>query len=428
MKVKMMPEFNTVRGMRDLLFEETTQLNFIIEKARETAHEYSYGEVITPIIESNELLSAKSGDEIRTRMFTFKDLGDRNVSLRPEFTSSIARLFSNVFKKNPKPIRMFSSGSVYRYDEPQRGRYREFWQSNYELIGSKKPEADAEIILLTNTFLKKTRIQNHFFRVGHIGILRSILNQEKVEEKIQNKVLQFMDKKDYNKAFNLVNKNCKSIFEKLIEIDENSIFEKIEKVKNQLTNYPEAQISLENISEILRIVIDCDCPIYTFDPLFSRGLEYYTGLIFEIQVPNLEISLGGGGRYDGLIELFGGLPTPAVGVAHGIDRIRLALQIQNNKTKINDLKRVLVIPVSKKLKIKALEISEKLRQNGISTEFEVMGRKISKGLQYADKKNIDYVILVGESEIKNNSVALRDLAKHKQIIIKIENLVNKIKE
>jgi histidyl-tRNA synthetase len=423
-----MPEYKTVRGMRDLLFEETSQLNFIVQKARETSKEYSYGEVVTPLVESNELLSAKSGDEIRNRMFTFKDLGDRTVSLRPEFTSSIARLFTNVYKKRPKPVRLFSIGSVYRYDEPQLGRYREFWQSNYELIGSNKPEADAELILLTNNFFKKSGLKNHFFRIGHIGILKGILNQEKIDEKTQNKVLQFMDKKDYSKAFNFINNSCKSIFEDLINIKANSIFDKIEKIRNQLSDYQEAKESVENLSEILKIVMRCDCPINSIDPVFSRGLEYYTGIIFEVQIPKLNISLGGGGRYDRLIELFGGSSTPAVGVAHGLDRIRLALQLQKVQHEDNDLKKVLVIPVTENLKIRAIEISEKLRQAGISTELDVMGRKITKGLQYANKQNMDYVIIVGESEIKNNSVALKDLAKREQIIIKIKNLIKKIKE
>ena len=113
-----MPEFKSVRGMRDLLVEETKQLNFIIEKARETAKSYAYGEVTTPVVESNELLCAKTSDEIRNRMFTFKDLGDRTVSLRPEFTASIARLATTVLKKNPRPLRVFSVGSAYRHDEP----------------------------------------------------------------------------------------------------------------------------------------------------------------------------------------------------------------------------------------------------------------------------------------------------------------------
>jgi histidyl-tRNA synthetase len=423
-----MPEFKSVRGMRDLLVEETRQLNFIIEKARETAKSYAYGEVTTPIVESNELLCAKTSDEIRNRMFTFKDLGDRTVSLRPEFTASIARLVSNVLKKSPRPIRVLSVGSVYRYDEPQRGRYREFWQSNFELIGSNKPEADAELILLTNNFLNKIGLKNHFFKVGHMGILKGVLNQEGIIEKTQTKILQLMDKKEYAKAFDLIDDNSRSVLESLIKITGKNVFDTIEKIKNQLDGYEKAKNAADNLKNILELVAESDSQLKSIDPVFSRGLEYYTGLIFEVQIPELDISLGGGGRYDQLIELFGGLSTPAVGVAHGIDRLNIALQIQGIYVDDQNIKKVFVIPVTSDLRIRALEIAEKLRNSGIFVEFEVMGRKVGKALQYASKINMDYVVLVGESELKTGSVALRDLAKHEQITIKIENLAKKIRE
>lgn len=423
-----MPEFKSVRGMRDLLVEETRQLNFIIEKARETAKSYVYGEVTTPVVESNELLCAKTSDEIRKRMFTFKDLGDRTVSLRPEFTASIARLATTVLKKSPKPIRVFSVGSVYRYDEPQRGRYREFWQSNFELIGSNKPEADAELILVTNNFLKKSGLKNHFFKVNHIGILKGILDQEEISEQIQTKILQFMDKKEYAKAFDLIDNNSRSVLESLVKVTGENMFDTIEKIKKQLDGYEKAKTAANNLNKILELVAESDSQVKSIDPVFSRGLEYYTGFIFEVQIPELDISLGGGGRYDQLIEFFGGQPTPAVGVAHGLDRIKLALQLQCIPNSHQNIKRVFVIPVTTDLRIRALEISEKLRNSGIFVEFEVMGRKVGRALQYASKINMDFVVLVGESELKTDSVALRDLAKHEQITIKIENLAKKIIE
>ena len=199
-----MPIFQTVRGMRDLLAEEAKILNFVICKAKEAAQLYGYKEVITPLVEPYELLSAKSGEEIRQRMFIFKDLGDRTVALRPEFTSSIARLSATALKTEPKPLRIFSVGSVYRYDEPQRGRFREFWQSNYELIGSNNPEADVEAILLTNNLIKATGLRGYTFKIGHIGVIRSVLSQENVDEKVQNAILQLMDKKEHDEAFKLL--------------------------------------------------------------------------------------------------------------------------------------------------------------------------------------------------------------------------------
>ncbi len=149
-------------------------------------------------------------------MFIFKDLGERQVALRPEFTASIARLATTALKNEPKPLRLFSVGSVYRYDEPQRGRYREFWQSNFELMGSARPEADAEIVLLTNSLMKTLGLQGYAFKIGHIGVVRGILSQEGVDEKTQNAILQRMDKKEYEEAFKLApTEQCRSMLKGL---------------------------------------------------------------------------------------------------------------------------------------------------------------------------------------------------------------------
>jgi len=131
-----MSEFRTVRGMRDFLPEDAKLMRYVEATAREIAKLYGYHEVITPIVEHYELLAAKSGEELRERMYAFKDFGGRKVALRPEFTASLARLVATTLRNEPKPLRLFSIGSLYRYDEPQFGRYREFWQSDYELIGS----------------------------------------------------------------------------------------------------------------------------------------------------------------------------------------------------------------------------------------------------------------------------------------------------
>lgn len=150
-----MPEFQTVRGMRDFLAKEAVTMKYVEALTRELAQLYGYQEVITPIMESYELLVAKSGEEIRQRMYMFEDLGGRKVALRPEFTASIARLMASTLRNEPKPLRLYCFGSLYRYDEPQFGRYREFWQSNYELIGTNRPEADVEILVLTNDLFQR---------------------------------------------------------------------------------------------------------------------------------------------------------------------------------------------------------------------------------------------------------------------------------
>jgi len=423
-----MPAFKTVRGMRDLLAEEAETLNFVICKARETAKRYGYGEAITPVVEPYELLSAKSGEEIRSRMFTFKDLGDRTVALRPEFTASIARLATTALKTEPKPLRIFSVGSVYRYDEPQRGRYREFWQSNFELMGSDKPEADAETILLTNSLMKATGLRNYTFKIGHIGVIRAILSQENVDDKVQNAILQRMDKKEYSEAFKLLKQEkCRTTLQGLLELKGDTAFETVEKIKKYVEGYEKAAVATENLLDILKLVTDSGCAVETVKPAFARGLEYYTGMIFEVCVPDLDVALGGGGRYDRLIEVFGGEPTPAVGVAHGLDRIALAMQMQKTALSTRLEKTAVVIPVKQELKVEALKISQMLREAGISVEFEVMGRKMAKALEDADRRKVDYAVIVGERELKEAAVVIRDLAKHEQTTVKIERLAEKIR-
>ena len=423
-----MPAFQPVRGMRDLIGEEAQAFTYIISNARETASLYGYKEVITPHVEPLELLSAKSGEEIRQRMFIFKDLGDRQVALRPEFTASIARLATTLLKNDPKPLRLFSVGTVYRYDEPQRGRYREFWQSNFELMGSAKPEADAEIILLTNSIMKSLGLQGYAFKIGHIGVIRGILSQEGIDEKTQNSVLQLMDKKEYDAALKLVDSDkCQSMLNGLLQIRGNDWLDTVEQIQTYVADYEKAKAAAENLAEVLKLVTESADISITVEPAFARGLEYYTGMIFEIYIPGLEIALGGGGRYDRLIEAFGGEPTPAVGCAHGIDRVAIALQTQKTAHAAKTEKKVVVLPITEALKSEALKIAQQLRAAGVTVEFEVMGRKMAKALEDADKRKVDFAVIVGERELKEGAVVLKDLANRQQSTVPIDKLVEKIK-
>jgi histidyl-tRNA synthetase len=419
--------FQPVRGMRDLIGEEAQAFTAIISKARETAQLYGFKEVITPHVEPLELLSAKSGEEIRQRMFIFKDLGERQVALRPEFTASVARLVTTALKNEPKPLRLFSVGTVYRYDEPQRGRYREFWQSNYELMGSAKPEADAEIVLLTNALMSSLGLQGYAFKVGHIGVIRGILSQDEIDEKTQNAVLQRMDKKEYDAALQLVqSQKTRGVLEGLLEIKGKDWRDTVEQLKAYLSSYQSAKAAAENLGEILSLITESANLTVTVDPAFARGLEYYTGMIFEIYIPELEIALGGGGRYDRLIEVFGGDPTPAVGCAHGIDRVAIALQTQKTSFEGKSGKRVAVTPITEALKLQALKVAQQLRAAGIAVEFEVMGRKMAKALEDADRRKVDYAVIVGERELKEGAVMLRNLSKREQRVVPIAQLTQQI--
>ncbi len=428
-----MPVFRPVRGMRDFLPKEAELMQYIEDKARTVAKLYGYREIMTPVLESYELLAAKSGEEIRSRMYAFKDLGGRKVALRYEFTASVARLVADTLRTEPKPLRLFCVGSLYRYDEPQHGRFREFWQSNYELMGSSTPEADAEIILLTNSLMRDVGLENFVFKIGHVGVLRSILCEEGIEEEVQNGAMHFMDKKEYENAFKLIkgagaSEECLETLTRLVEIKGEKTFEILKRMEEQVKAYEKAAKAVENLRKIIELVLDTEEKIdIRIEAGFARGLEYYTGIIFEVYVPEMEIALTGGGRYDKLIELFGGEPTPAVGVAHGLDRIMLAMEEQKTALKTKEQIMVAVIPIEEHLKGEALKISEMLREADVAARVEVMGRKLANALQDADKRKTDYAVILGERELKDGSVVVRDFKRRSQKTVRIHDVVDEIR-
>ncbi|MFW6117622.1 MAG: ATP phosphoribosyltransferase regulatory subunit, partial [Thermoproteota archaeon] len=250
-----MSDYRTVRGMRDFLPKEAKKMKYIEDKARKVAYLYGYKEIITPVLETYQLLAAKTGEEIRSRMYTFEDLGGRKVALRPEFTASVARLVANTLKTEPKPLRLFCVGSLYRYDEPQKGRFREFWQSNYELMGSTQPEADVEIIMLTNRFMKAVGLKKITFKIGHVGVLTGILSQENIEEEIQNRIMHLMDKKQVDDALNLVDESgasekCLTTLKQLMKIEGEKPLEACQKMENQVKGYRKPSKAVNNLQEI----------------------------------------------------------------------------------------------------------------------------------------------------------------------------------
>jgi len=424
--------FKTVRGMRDLLPVDAERMRHVEQVSRTISKLYGYEEIITPVLESYDLLAAKTSEEIRERMYTFKDLGGRKVALRPEFTASVARLAATKMRNEPKPMRLFSAGSLYRYDEPQYGRFREFWQANYELFGSTRPEADAEILILTNDLLKRLGLQNYRFKIGHTEILRGILNQEGLDEGKQNSVRQLLDKKSWEEALAIardadVSQKCLATLERLFETRGEDAFKVLEGVKETVQGYESALAAVENLWKILELVKDSGTQLEVMvEAGFARGLEYYTGMIFEPYVPELDVALGGGGRYDKLIQLFGGESIPAVGVAQGIDRIVLALKKQGVSPKAAKERSVVVISIKNESMAKALELSDILRKSGLPVEVAVMGRSISRALADADRRGVAYAVIVGPEELKEKKVVLREMKKSEQQTVEISNLTQEI--
>jgi histidyl-tRNA synthetase len=424
----------TVRGMRDLMANEAESLRFIEQKTREVSKLYGYEEVITPLVEHYELLAAKLGEDNRKRMYVFEDLGGRKVALRPEFTASIARLVATKMQSIPRPLRLFSVGSLYRYDEPQFGRFREFWQANYELFGSDKPEADAEILALTANLMRDIGLRDYSFKVGHVGVLRGVLNQEGVAEDQQNRIMDLLDKKQWDSALEEVRKSgastdCMETLSSLFEVKGREPVSISERMGEVVKGYSKAEAAAANLREILTLFeesgLETDVVV---EARFARGLEYYTGMIFEIYAPGLDIALGGGGRYDKLIEMFGGEQVPAVGVAPGLDRLLLALQNQGRGLQVSKEQRILIIPVDSTMLGKALKISSMLRQEGLPVELETMGRSVKKALADADRRGNTHAVIVGPKEMKDNKIVLRHMKSRTQDIVALNELSEKLRQ
>jgi histidyl-tRNA synthetase len=424
--------FKTVRGMRDLLPVDAEMMRHVEMVSREISKLYGYEEIITPVLESYELLAAKTSEEIRERMYTFNDLGDRKVAMRPEFTASVARLVVNKLKNEPKPMRLFSVGSLYRYDEPQYGRFREFWQANYELFGSDRPEADAEILILTNNILRKLGLTNYRFKIGHTGILRGILTREGLDDSQQNNVRQLLDKKLWAEALDVareadISQNGLDVLDRLLETKGEDALQVLSQIRECVKDYEAAIDAVDNLWRILELIRDSGTQLeVVVEAGFARGLEYYTGLIFESYIPGLDIALGGGGRYDKLIELFGGEPIPAVGVAQGIDRIVLALTKQKVAQQTSKKNSVTVISVKDECMAKALEISIMLRNRGLPVEIAVMGRSIRGALSDANRRSVAYAVIVGPKELEEEKVVLREMEKGTQRTVPISGLTEAI--
>jgi len=424
-KIKLRP----LKGFRDLTGGYVKIRQRFIEEARKISEIYGFEEVVTPTVEPYELYAAKSGEEIVHRMYEFKDLGGRHVVLRPEVTASIARLVAEKYRGRPLPIKLFYVANVFRFDEPQRGRYREFTQIGYEIVGSRYPEADVEILDISRRLFEKFNLK-YEFKMGHEGVLRGLLRKGGCNESTINKILGYLDRREYGKARRLMEKNIReevsSVVWKLLNLRGYDWREILESSEKLISFSEDAEKAIENLREIVEMAYSSgfrEGTIY-LDLGFARGLEYYTGMIFEVYLEGLNIAVDGGGRYDELCEIFG-YDVPAVGCAVGVDRVMLKLE---EALKLEEPKEVMVIAVGEKNVKKAIEISKIFRDRGIRTLMDLMRRRVRAGMTYALKRGVRYIVYVGDKEILGNYITIRDTKTRKEGKIQIDKLEKWLKE
>ena len=410
------------RGTNDYGPEEMARRRAVETILRETSHRFGFREVATPTLETLELFTAKSGPGVVEELYAFKDKGGRDVALRPEFTASIVRFYLSELRNLPKPIKVYSVGNVFRYEEPQKGRYREFTQFNAEIIGAPALQGDAEVIALAIECLRGVGVKEVHARIGHIGMLRSFLN---LPPEDQGKVLHWLDKRN----FPALNQELKRL--------------RLEDLEDSLRRYVELRGGpdvLDKGAKILQGVSPAGFDYLkalasrlkaygiehvTFDLGVVRGLDYYTGMVFEVDSPKLgaEKQVMGGGAYT-LAELFGGDPVPQTGFAFGIERIVMAAEAEGVKLPTPRLD-CYVIPIGDSLQGKALEILRDLRHAGVPADIDLLGRGPSKNLDYANALKARFAVLVGETELKRKLLAVKDLDSGKQEEMSLESLIER---
>lgn len=410
--------FKKIRGTTDYYPEEQAIQDAIFAKFNDCAKKFGFSHVEPPVLESTELLTAKSGEEIKEQIFITEKRGKENIGLRFEFTASLARMFIEKQKAVQKPARWYSLNKVWRYERPQAGRDREFFQFNCEIYGSDRPEADAEIINLAIETLKSLELtkKDFFVRLNNrkllMGLLLNIVNED-----VLDKVTRAIDKRE---------KISKEDFRKELDFLDDSQFEKIEELLvmkwEDLKDFDMNALAREGYNMLKGVMNFIQKDYVKFDMTIVRGLDYYTGTVFEVFDTDRKYrALCGGGRYDNVIDVFGGQKTPATGFGMGYSTVILLLK---DKELLPDSKQQLdyfVAVVEDEYRSYAFDIARLLRNKGTVT-IDLMGRSFSKQLKYATQLEAKNIVFVGPDEMKRKVAKIKNIETKEETEIDISDL------
>ena len=420
-------------GTVDFYPEDMEIRSKIFALLRATCERFGFKNIESPAFENIDLLTKKSGEEVSKQIFTLEkrgkerqslsDLsskGDEQFGLRFDLTVPFTRMFIQKQKELPKPVKWFGISRMWRYERPQAGRLREFYQLSVELFGSNKPEADAEIINLAIACLRSLKLtsEDFYVRLNNRKLLQGILESFAPKENI-NDLISLVDKKDkiedseFNKGLEEFKVKNHEKLKKILETDNIKELEKLE--LNE-----QAKQGLEELKQILPLL---NSKFIKLDLTTARGLAYYTGTVFEVFDKKGKFrSIAGGGRYDDMVGLFGGESTPATGFAMGYSTLSLLLKDKNLLPKTEQAIDYYVIIIGEnKIKEKALSIISKLR-NKYSVDYNLSGRSVKKQMDYANKINAKNVIFIGEKEIWTNKLSVKDMKTGKEKTVEIKDI------
>ncbi|MHB1661015.1 MAG: histidine--tRNA ligase [bacterium] len=434
-----------VKGTRDFLPEDMLLRRKVMETIRECFALYGFVEIDSPVFEYFELLSRKCGSEIEKEIYTFEDKANRKLGLRFEFTSPLGRYYASNREKLTKPFKRYIIGKVYRYENPQAGRYREFFQADADIIGSYSMNVELELLDLAIFTLTRLEMGSYEIILNSRKLLDGIINAAGIGEGKKDAALRALDKtakigeagviKEF-KENGISEENYRS-FIKFIEFDKDSAdIEKLSALRTKLDksvkDEPVKNKALEGIEELLYILENAGgigLGSIKYDPLLVRGLGYYTGPIFEIKSKDLNIgSFAAGGRYDNLVELYGARPEGACGISFGVERI-IDIIMQRDENALKSLSspvKLYIVYLSGNERFYAYKIAKGLRLNGINAEVSVSvsdSPNISKEIKYADKKKIEYVAIIGEKEASENKLTVKNLKAREEKFVTLEKLI-----
>lgn len=412
---------NAPRGTKDILPDTVGEWTYVEQKIRELCDRYGYQEIRTPMFEHTELFHRGIGegtDVVDKEMYTFTDRGQRSITLRPENTASAVRAYlQNKLYGENSLTKLFYIGSMFRYDRPQAGRMREFHQFGIEALGEENPVVDAEVIMLAMDFLTSLGLKDLKLSLNSVGCPKC--------RPIYRKVLQdyFRDKLD------TLCDDCKDRFERspLRILDCKADADKpfmpaAPKITDCLCD--ECKDHFHKVQEYLtQAGVE-----FELDPRLVRGLDYYTKTAFEIKYAPLgaQSAIAGGGRYDGLIEEIGGKPTPAVGFASGLERVLLALEKQELLPEMTKTADAFVVALGESASGPAFKLLTKLRQAGLKANMDYAGRSMKAQMKQANKAKARFALIIGEDEVKESCVMLKDMEKSEQQKVSFDTIIEKL--